>query len=243
MAERKPVDKRPIKDLLHEKDAFLTTSEKIQEYFLRHTRGFIIGAAAVALIVVAGALYSYYRESAELKATLAYEAALKLPSEGRIEALEKLRSSHDGRKAARLAGYNLAALYSAEGRLPEALSLSQELLATLPQAEEALRPLLLYHIAGLAEASGDQELARQNYEILAGLSQIPAELQQSVLLALGRVRTAAGQGDEAAQYYERLLREFPGGPQVNLAALKLAELRAASAKPESEAAPEAEPQD
>lgn len=243
MAERKPVDKRPIKDLLHEKDAFLTTSEKIQEYFLRHTRSFIIGTAAAVLIVVVAALYSNYRESAELKATLAYEAALELPSEGRIEALEKLRASHDGRKAARLAGYNLAALYSTEGQLTKALSLSQELLATLPRAEEALRPLLLYHIGGLAEASGDQELARQNYEILADLSQIPAELQQSVLLALGRVRIATGQGAEAAQYYERLLREFPGGPQVNLAALKLAELRAASAKSEAEAAPRPETMD
>ncbi|MDR2946347.1 MAG: hypothetical protein LBV79_06350, partial [Candidatus Adiutrix sp.] len=142
MSDKKPLDKKPIHDLLTEKDAFLTTSEKIQEYCLRHTKGLIVTVAVFALAVVGVALYLNYEKKAEQAAGLAYEnslAALESSEAEGLAALEKVRADFAGRKASRLAAFRLMSLYADQGETDKALPLAEELLSTIQAAEAPLK--------------------------------------------------------------------------------------------------------
>jgi len=230
MAERKPVDKRPIKDLLTEKDAFLTTSEKAFEYFLRHTKGIIAAVAAVALTIIGIAFYINYQDGAETKATEAFEAALEASAgetdaAAAISALETVRENHAGRKAARLAAFTLVPLYAERGEIDKALPLAENLLHTLTKAEVSLKPLLLSTLGGLYEAKPNYPLAARTYETLLAQSQLEPNLKLEVLIALGRVNAAAGQKDEAIKYYQTVLVEYPQSMKAFMVNAKLAELK------------------
>lgn len=230
MAERKPVDKRPIKDLLTEKDAFLTTSERAYEYFLRHTKALITAVAVVAILVVASALYIKYQEDAELAAEEAFEKALEAASgqtdsEASINALEEVRRDYSGRKAARMASFTLVSLYSEKGEVAKALPLAENLLQTLTSGEISLKPLLLSTLGGLYESGGNPPLAIKTYETILAMTPLEPNLKQDVLSALARVHTAAGQKDEAAKYYQAILVEFPQSIKAYMANVKLAELK------------------
>ncbi len=233
MSEKKSVDKKPIRDLLREKDAFLTTSEKAYEYLLRHTKAFITAAVTVAVVIVGVAIYVKYQAGAEEEATQAYEKAMELAvgqggeMEAGIKALEQVRTERAGRKAARLAAMALVSLYGGHGQPEKALPLAENLLQTLPPAEISLKPLLLNALGGLYEASGDYVKAGKSYEAILGLGLLEPNLKQDTLLALGRVNTAAGGKDEAVKNYEALIREFPQSFKAFWANSKLAELKEA----------------
>ena len=230
MSEKKAVDKKNIKDLLAEKDAFLTTSEKIQEYFFRHTKGAIICLAAVALIIIGAAIYSNHKEKTEEKAAMAHENALQMLEASQdvksvIEALQKVRSEYSGYKAARMAGYSLVALYNSEESYDQALAIMEELLRTLPQTEISLKPILLNNIGELYEVKKNYDLAAKSYEAILTNKEVVPGFRQSVLLALGRVNSAAGKKDEAIKWYETIIKEYPSGLATYMANTKLAELK------------------
>lgn len=231
MSEKKNIDKKPIKDLLAEKDAFLTSSERIQEYFFRHTKGFVIGAVTVAVIIIGTAVYLNLQKAAEEKASLAYEGALQMMAAGQetksvVEALEKVRAEHGGRKAARMAGYTLASIYNNNGDTDQALAVSEELLRSITPAEQSLKPILLYNIGGLYEVKRNYDLAAKSYAtLLADKELMIPDFRQDVLLALGRVMSAAGKKDEAVKYYEDIINDHPDSLAAFMANSKLAELR------------------
>jgi len=228
MSEKKPLDKKPIRDLLTEKDAFLTTSEKLQEYFLRHTKGVIITIAAVALAVIAAAVYMNHQAKAEKEAALAYENSLTRlagSEDDGIAALEKVRGDFAGRKASRLAAFRLLGLYVAKNDTDKALPLAEDLLKTIKPAEASLKPALLSNLGGLYEEKQDYQQAAKSYETLLAMNHLGPNLQQNLLMSLGRVYTSAGRKDDAVKNYERLIREYPMTLQAFMANAKLAELK------------------
>lgn len=230
-AQKTPAEKKNIRDLLDEKDAFLTTSEKIYEYVLRHTRGLAIGAAAVVLLVIGGALYYNAQGQAEQEAGLAFETALETAAgspddpEAAIRALEKVRTDYAGRKAARLAEFTLLGLYAPQGRTDLALPLAENLLHTLKSHEVSLKPMLLNVLGGLYETKADYLKAAKSYETLLGLPKLEPALRQETLMALGRTNAAAGLKDEAIKNYEAVLTEVPQSFLAYRANVKLAELK------------------
>ena len=228
MSEKKPLDKKPIRDLLSEKDAFLTTSEKIQEYLLRHTKGVIITVAAVALAVIATALYLSHQDKAERQATVAYENSLAKLAESEsdgLAALEKVRADFAGRKASRLAAYRLLGLYIANKDVDKALPLAEDLLKTLKPAETALKPVLLNNLGGLYEEKKDYQQAARSYETLLAIDYLGPNLKLSMLMSLGRVYAAADRKDDAVRNYEQVIREYPQSFQAFMANSKLSELK------------------
>jgi predicted negative regulator of RcsB-dependent stress response len=224
-----PVEKKPIKDLLAEKDAFLTTSDKIYEYFLRHTKGFIIGAVAIAALIFAWAAYDRYEVSAEETATAAYEDALETMAEApdqAAEALEAVRADFAGRKASRMAAYALVGIYSAQSENSQALAIAEELLRTLPPAEAALKPALLGDLAGLYEAEKKYDLASATYESILDMGIAQPHLRRDTLMSLGRVNAVRGNKEEAIGNYQALINEFPGDMKAYMANSILAALTA-----------------
>ncbi len=235
MSTTKPADQRPIKDLLREKDAFLTTSERFYEYFLRHTKAFVTVGLVVVVGLISAAFYLSYEKSSEEKAHLAHERAL----EGRpgadtvdqraatIAALEKVRQDYSGRKAARLASFALINLYSGQPDADQAIGLAENLLQTLRDYEISLKPTLLVNLGGLYESKGDYQKAVDTYQALLDLNPASIDLRIDALLALGRVNAAAGHKEAAIANYETLVKDYPSDRtyRLVLAGSKLAELR------------------
>lgn len=229
MSAKTPVEKKPIRDLLQEKDAFLTTSEKFIEYFLRHTKAFIALGVALAIIIIGTAFYLRHQSNAEAKAAIAFEQAMESAkkSDGSQEsraALEKVRSDYQGRKGARLAGFALIPLYDNAGETDRALTLAEDMLKTLQPAESSLKPLLLNTIGGLSEVKGDFQLAAKSYEALMASSPLPP-LKLEVMMALARVYASSGRNDEAVKLYEDVVREFPQSMHALIANFKVAEIK------------------
>lgn len=235
MSEKKTVDKRPIRDLLQEKDAFLTTSEKAYEYFLRHTKVLIAVVVVLAVCIMAAAVYVRYQKSVEMEATLAFEKALDLATSqfddktAGLEALEKVRTDFDGRRGARLAAFTLVNLYVVNNASDKALSLAENLLQTLKPAEVSLKPLLLSNLGGLYENGGDFQRAGTSYEALLALNPLEPALRMETLMALARVKAATGQQDKAIELYQTVITDFPLSLKAFMANAKLAELKGEAA--------------
>jgi tetratricopeptide (TPR) repeat protein len=211
-----------IRDLLKEKDAFLTTTEKVYEFALRHTRALAFGAAAVILAALAVFAYVRSQRAAEEAAGAAYEEALAAASPE--AALEKLRADHPGRRAERLAALALVRLHTEAGAPEKALPLVENLLQTLKPAEISLKPLLLDNLGGLYEMVRDYPRAAQSYQALLDWPSLPDNYKSNILLALGRVQDAAGQPEAAKMTYEDLLRSFPDSYPALLARARLSTL-------------------
>lgn len=230
MSAKTSAEKKPINDLLKEKDAFLTTSERFYEYFLRHTKGFITAGIIVAVVIVGGALYSNFENSAQLKATEAYEQAIALVDDAAanaqaVAALEKVRADHAGRKGARMAGFALVKLYTGNNETDKALALAENLLQTITPDEISLKPLLLNTIGGLSENKGDWAKAAASYEAILSTNPMEIEFVRQVHMSLGRVYAAAGQKDKAIASYEKIVAEPLRSEFTFMANLKLAELK------------------
>jgi predicted negative regulator of RcsB-dependent stress response len=227
MSQTRPaVEKKNIRDLLKEKDAFLTTSEKIFEYFLRHTKAVAGGAAVLVLAVIVGVVYVNHQREAEAEAVESYDRALALSApEATIAALEKVRTDFPDRQAARLAALALVGLY-AEARAPEkALPLAENFIQTLRPAEISLKPLLLDNLGGLYETVRDYPQAVRSYQAILESRPLDENLRQNTLMALGRVQAAAGAKEAAVQAYEELLNVSPNSFKAYLAQAHLAELK------------------
>jgi len=223
---KKKAPEKHIRDLLKEKDAFLTTSEKVYEFTLRHTRALAIGAAAVVLAVIAGFAYVRSQAAAEETAMAAYEEALAAAS---TEALEKIH--HSGQRAGRLATLALIRLHTEAGAPEKALPLAENMLQTLKPAEISLKPILLDNLGGLYETVRDYPKAAQSYKALLDFPSLPANYKSNILLALGRVQSAAGQSEAAIKAYEDLLRSFPGSYPALLAQARLSALKGEAVAP------------
>lgn len=239
-AKKSTAEKKDIRDLLKEKDAFLTTSEKIYEFCLRHTRALAGGAAAAALAVVMVVVYQNYQRSAERDAAAGYELALAAGgSEAVAAALEKVRVDFPGRLAVRLAELSLIGLYAEKDDVDKALPLAENFLKSLRPEEISLKPILLDQLGGLYETARDYPRAIQNYQALLVEPALNDTLRQNVMLALGRARTAAGDQAAAIRAYEEIVQKFPDALISYLANLHLAELKgqaAAKPRPATEAA-------
>ncbi|MDR1921588.1 MAG: tetratricopeptide repeat protein [Candidatus Adiutrix sp.] len=227
---QKKADQAPIKDLLKEKDVFLTTSERFYEYFLRHTRTLAVIGSAAALIVIGLALFYNYRQSAENKAAAAYEEALELmTAAGDLKAasarMEQVRRERAGLKAARMASFTLIGLYSFEKDYEKAIAISEEMLRTLTPAEMSLKPLMLHNLAGLYETAKNYDRAAAAYEAFLKTDALQEDMKVDVLLSLGRLKSALGDKAGAISIYEGLLAEFPRAALAYLANYKLAELK------------------
>jgi tetratricopeptide (TPR) repeat protein len=218
-----------IRDILKEKDVFLTTSEKFYEFALRHTRALAFGLGAVVLAVIAGFAYVRAQEAAEMSSLAAYERALAVASPG--PALEKVRADYPGRQAARLAALALMRLHAEAGAPEKALPLAEILLGALKPSEISLKPILLDNIGGLYETVRDYPRAAQSYQTLLDWASLPDSFKSNTLLALGRVQDAAGQPAEAARAYENLLRSFPGSYPALLARARLSTLKGEAVAP------------
>jgi tetratricopeptide (TPR) repeat protein len=227
-----------IKKLIRTNDVFLSTSDKIWRYVQTHTRKIVAAAAVLLAALLAVIIVRHTHDANVAKALTAFHQAQTLADGNeRLEALQSVRSLYRGTPADRQAAYAIFDILLSQKKTGTALELNEELLRTLPQAEEALRPFLLATLAGLFEEQVQfSEAINQTQAAIALVEQtasdeISVSYVAELYSSLGRVAMAAGQTDLARQAYENIILRAPGTARSYTAQVKLAQLR-----PQEEAA-------
>ncbi|MDR1658384.1 MAG: tetratricopeptide repeat protein [Deltaproteobacteria bacterium] len=241
--------KVPIKTLLRTNDAFLTTSEKIYNYYLTNTKKiWLIAASVVGVFLIAIMVKNFY-EARQEKAVNAYHQALAQTDPGLVVSqLNKVRTDYSGTAGARQATYSLVSSYLDEDRVDEALPLLEELSSSLEPAEESLKPLIESTLGALYEEKGDIQKAltfyRSALQLIRNGPLTPGSqsFQAELLSSIGRVNFSQGNRQEAKKAYEELLMIAPSGYRAYATQIKLADLREPepAALPTEGAAPTAE---
>ncbi|MDR1546541.1 MAG: tetratricopeptide repeat protein [Deltaproteobacteria bacterium] len=231
-----------IKTLLRTDDAFLTTSEKLYNYWLTHA-GLIIGAAAgvvAAALIVAGVLQ--WRGSKAQAGQEAYLRALTGTEVASVvDGLKQVRSEYAGDPAARQASFALVNAYLSENKVEEALPLLEELVGALKPAEEGLRPLALSALGGLYEEKKELDKALSHYQ--AALASALGSVQSTeaspyadaflseLYASVGRAALGLGRIDEAKKAYEDLMSRTPETFRAYIAQIKLSQLSRSAGSP------------
>ncbi|MDR1039927.1 MAG: hypothetical protein LBR80_07115 [Deltaproteobacteria bacterium] len=239
-----------LKDLLREKDAFLTTSERIYNFYLTHTRKVLLGGLGLVLValgVAAGfAIASSRTDKASSEYYLAYDSA---NPDKTLASMTAVREKWGDGKAGRLAAFAMVDSYIALGRFDEARELADALVADLKEPERKLAPIL-YNLQGsLAEQAGDLDSALSHYDRAWQAVEAPligpggrvvtdpvfyqasGAFRLEILNSRARVLLALGRDQEARQAYSELELRFPGTPRAYLAGYRIYEIDAASGAP------------
>ncbi|MDR1037145.1 MAG: hypothetical protein LBT40_11420 [Deltaproteobacteria bacterium] len=238
-----------LKDLLREKDAFQTISDRLYNFYLTHTTQVIVAALAVVLVIlgtVAGVAISRSRAA---KASSDYYLAYVVGDPTRtLAGMEDVRRKYgDDSRAGRLAGFAMVDAYIGLERYQEARELADSLASGLRGPETDLAPII-YNLQGsLAEQTGDLEAAYGHYEaawlaveapVLGPdgrpvndplFAQASGPFRMELLNSRGRVALALGRVDSARMAYDELRNRYPGTPRAYAAAYRLDESERAAA--------------
>ena len=216
-------EKSSIEDLIKQKDAFLSTSERIYEFVAKHAKALITIGVLIVALALALVFYFNHQKNLENEALNALDLSWALADNGdneaAIAALEKVRVDFSQRKAARLAAFKLFNLY-AEKDQAKALVLGEELLSSLNSDEAPMKNDLLYALASLYEDQGNLDKAAASLQSASVGAK--DEFKLAVLLSQGRVYKALGKNAEAQVAYENIINEFGRSSKAYLARHELA---------------------
>jgi tetratricopeptide (TPR) repeat protein len=219
-----------IKKLIKEQDAFFSTTDRIYNFCLEHTRQIFIAAAVVIVLAVAASVIVGVRGSRLKSASAAYFGAkAEYSAADTLANMEKVRSEWAGTPAARAASYAMVDSYVELGRFGEARDLLAELYGSLPKGEESLRVLIAGYLGGLSEELGDYEKALSCYQESFGLAgKAPGNASYEFMASLeggqARALTALGRTDEARAVLSRTAEAYPGTLQGYMASFQLKSL-------------------
>jgi tetratricopeptide (TPR) repeat protein len=227
----------PIKDLLRTDDAFLSTSDKVYQYFTNNKgKIFIVIGIALAVVLAVFIVRSVHESRLARSLEAFHKANAVTETADRYEALQAVRVDYAGTKAARQAAYALLDGYLGESDLEEALPLLDEILKSLDSSEESLRPLLLTTQAGLFEQIGQLDLALESYRsALSIIDRGQINPQEAPYVAelyssLGRVYMALGRIEEAKKAYQDIILRTPNSYRSYTAQVKLSQLQEITAE-------------
>ena len=205
--------KRPTKSELEE-DQFVEWILKAVAYIKERAQLFIVGAAAIAVVIFAvgyvkASQATAKREAAELlgKALIDDEVGVATQS---ILKFETLTDSYAGTPAAAQGTVILANRYFAQGRYDEA----EALYRSYVNDASSIDILLFASRSGIAacyEAQGEFQRAAKEY--LAYAADNVGALQSSIALRdAARCQRLAGNGDALKELLQRITREYPRSP-------------------------------
>jgi tetratricopeptide (TPR) repeat protein len=239
-----------LKDLLREKDAFLTTSERIYNFYLTHTTKVLTAGLVAVLAVVGVAAGMAISSSRAERASHEYYLALD-PGDpaGNLAAMTAVRERWGDGRAGRLAAFSMAGSYMDLGRFDEARALVDELASGLKGPERGMAPAIYRLQGALAEETGDLAAAASHYERAWELAIAPPKgpdgrpldeltLQQTavstfrteLLSARARVYRAMGRAEDARRAYGEIEQLYPGTPRALMAGWMIGEMDSGAAE-------------
>ncbi|MDR1576626.1 MAG: tetratricopeptide repeat protein [Deltaproteobacteria bacterium] len=216
MAANKQVD---IKKLLRSDDAFLSTWERFQNYFLSHTRQFVLAALVLVLAVVAIVVVVNVRGSNQAKAAEAAQAAIAVLGQDPARAIPDLTAvieQYPGSPSAQAATLALAQAQISTKNYAQAVEILEKFSESLPPGEERLKNLTLISLGQLYEELNNLDLASRNYRAAQALTKgadsldsASGPIQSELTLSVGRILEATGKIEEAKRVYEAFRLTYP----------------------------------
>jgi predicted negative regulator of RcsB-dependent stress response len=229
-----------IKKLLKTEDAFLSTSERVYNFFLTHTNQFIFGALGLIVILAVILVIIQNRSSNLEKAAFASQEAMSVVDpEASIAALSSVIEKYPGAPSSRAATLALAAAQGKAKNFAQAAETLEGFVKTLKPGEDSLKALVLVSLGQYYEELGQLDKASANYRSaqalaneFANVSQAADSLKTELYVAIGRVQAAAGQIGDSASTYQSFRLAYPtrGSFLDFMAQHRLAVIAATSAK-------------
>ena len=170
-------------------------------FWQKHRRQIVWGLVAVLTVGVLAYLWQW-KQTQQAEA-----AAAKLADARDIPALTQVIKDYPGQEMAAQALLRVADMQYSAGRYADAASSYQQFLKDF--SNHALRDSAQFGLAAIAEAQGEYEQARSQYNTMAGGR---SYVSVGARLGVARCTELLGQVREARQLYEELMASVQGTP-------------------------------
>ncbi|QER41392.1 tetratricopeptide repeat protein [Thermodesulfobacterium sp. TA1] len=197
-------------------DKLLYYSEKLQHFFDRYLRLILVG---IVIFVALGGLWGgirYYLAKKEKEA--AFELIKAVQSPNLIASLEQIKQKYPNTPAGVVSGLILSDYYYQQKNFNKTQEILHLLKKTYP---EKVKGLVWYYEAKIAESQGSWEKAFGLYQ---KIDQKYPELQDLILLDLGRAAEKLGKTQIAKDYYQKALNQVKDEVLKGIAETKLNQL-------------------
>ena len=203
---------------LTEKDDITSTLERGMTFAVEHYRPILTGIGVVLLLIVGVVGWNFYSASVEAEAQGAlavviqtYTDTTAIPEDGArftatLAEAQRFQQEHSGTHAADIAEYYAALSQDGLGNTAESDAMLDRLIAG---GDVTIRDVARFALAESFKKRGDLESAIAQYQILADS---PDYSRGAILYQLGQLHEAVAKPEEAEQYYQSLVTEYPESP-------------------------------
>jgi tetratricopeptide (TPR) repeat protein len=201
---------------LKEQDEITTSIRKSTEFLYDHQKQIIIGVAAVVVLLIAVIGYSYYRSSRNASAQEQLSVAVTTfndttkPEKERYEkTIAEAQKTYDDYRSlpvAQIAKYYIGVSQEGLGDTAKAVESLQEVVA---QADQDIKGVAQFALGGIHAKHGETQKAIDVYKQLfdnGGYS------KAAVGYELATLYEANNQIDQAKEFYQKVVTDFPDSP-------------------------------
>jgi predicted negative regulator of RcsB-dependent stress response len=203
---------------LKEQDEITTSLQTVTEFVVTHKKEVTIGLSIVAVLVIAVFGWSYYSSRRNAAAQIELSQAIstfndtvniksdKERYEKTIAQAQKVRDQYRSLPAGSIALYYIA--MSQEG-LQDTAKAIQNLQEVVARGDANIRPVAQFALGGIYKKHGERQKAIDTFKQLydsGGYS------KAAVAYELATLYEANNQIDQAKDYYQKLVAEFPDSP-------------------------------
>lgn len=207
--------KRLSRKELVQQDQITSGLEEAVEWIMDHPRPFLWGIATVVVVVVLATGWTLYarsrNESAQVALgnvirvyhdTASYESDLAR-FQATLNAAQGVEDTYGGMQAGRIASYYSALAHEGLGEDDEAVGILETLASS---TDPTIRPLAAFALGQELRKQGNLERAMEVYQNLLDSGEYSPDV---LLFELAGISEEAGRREEAENYYESLMSDYP----------------------------------
>jgi predicted negative regulator of RcsB-dependent stress response len=201
---------------LKEQDEITTSLQSFTKFASARKKELIIGGSALVVVVLAIIGWNLYSSNRNTKAQIQLSEAIKIfddtkkPDKERYEATiteaQKTVDSYGSLPVGAIAQYYIGLSREGLGDTPKAV---QSLQATIDRGDPTIKGVAQFALAGIHKKHGDTQKAIAVYKDLYDSGNYS---KAAVAYELAAVYEATEQPNQARDYYQKILTEFPESP-------------------------------
>lgn len=210
MSQRNPFDRQHIEESAVAQEPGLLEQFNLPPdviaFLRKNQRTIWIVIGAIAIVIVAAALYGQYNDYREDKAATALALAIQQEGEQKSEALTQVVDQYGSTSSGMWARIELAHLAAGRGDIAEALKEFNDVRSEI-SADDPLMPLILYALGVYFEKNNELGKAVEAFQQLGTFS----GFESSSYEAMGRIYEQQGEKAKALDMYKKSLEPSAEG--------------------------------